>query len=100
MSILVVDFDGLKHVNDVLGYDRGDALISLIGASLQKNLREQDLAVRLGGDEFIVLLPHTDERIALMRAEESGSRWTHSGPGGHQAVLPRGKRRLRDGRPR
>ena len=72
VSILVVDFDGLKHVNDVLGYDRGDSLISLIGASLQKNLREQDLAVRLGGDEFIVLLPHTDERVALMRAEELG----------------------------
>ena len=70
VSVLVVDFDGLKNVNDLLGYDRGDALITLIGASLQSNLREQDLAVRLGGDEFVVLLPHTEERIALIRTKE------------------------------
>ena len=70
VSVLIVDFDGLKNVNDLLGYDRGDALIALIGASLQTNLREQDLAARLGGDEFVVVLPHTEERIALIRAEE------------------------------
>jgi diguanylate cyclase (GGDEF)-like protein len=70
VSILVIDFDGLKQVNDRLGYERGDALISLIGAALQKSLREHDLAVRLGGDEFVILLPNTDDRVARLRAEE------------------------------
>jgi diguanylate cyclase (GGDEF)-like protein len=70
ISVLMIDFDGLKQVNDELGYDRGDALISLIGAALQKSLRDHDLAIRLGGDEFVVLLPATDARIAAIRAEE------------------------------
>jgi diguanylate cyclase (GGDEF)-like protein len=72
VSIVLIDFDGLKHVNDTLDYDRGDALISLIGASLQRNLRDGDLAVRLGGDEFVVLLPDTDARLARIRGEEIG----------------------------
>jgi diguanylate cyclase (GGDEF)-like protein len=70
VSVLVIDFDGLKQINDVLGYDRGDELISLIGSALQKSLRAQDLGVRLGGDEFVVLLPNTDAQVAGIRAEE------------------------------
>ncbi len=73
VSILLIDFDGLKRVNDELDYGRGDALISLIGTALQGNVREGDLAVRLGGDEFVVLLPGTEPRLARMRAEEIGA---------------------------
>jgi diguanylate cyclase (GGDEF)-like protein len=72
-SIVLIDFDGLKQVNDSLDYDRGDALISLIGTSLQKSLREGELAVRLGGDEFVVLLPDTQPRLARVRADEIGA---------------------------
>lgn len=70
LSVVMIDFDGLKHINDEIGYDHGDRLITLIGAALQKTLREQDLAVRLGGDEFVVLLPGTDARVGKIRAEE------------------------------
>lgn len=72
VSILLIDFDGLKLVNDELDYERGDALISLIGAALQSSVREGDLAVRLGGDEFVVLLPGAEAKLARMRAEEVG----------------------------
>jgi diguanylate cyclase (GGDEF)-like protein len=73
LTLLLIDFDGLKLVNDLLGYDRGDALITLIGGSLLKCLRDQDLAIRLGGDEFVVLLPETEEKIGRRRAEEIGA---------------------------
>jgi diguanylate cyclase (GGDEF)-like protein len=70
LSLLLIDFDGLKAVNDALGYDRGDALIATVGAALAGNVREGELAARLGGDEFVVVLPEVDEPGARMRAEE------------------------------
>lgn len=73
VAIVLIDFDGLKQVNDMLDYERGDTLISLIGAELQKNLRPGDLAIRLGGDEFVVLLPNTHARLARMVAEDIAS---------------------------
>lgn len=69
-SVVLVDFDGLKQVNDALDYDRGDALISLIGAALRDNVRPGELAARLGGDEFVVVLPNTPPHLARARAEE------------------------------
>jgi diguanylate cyclase (GGDEF)-like protein len=70
LSLLLIDFDGLKAVNDALGYDRGDVLIATVAAALAANVKEGELAVRLGGDEFVVLLPGADGRRARMRAEE------------------------------
>jgi GGDEF domain-containing protein len=57
LSLLLIDFDGLKGVNDALGYDRGDALIAAVGMALAANVNEGELAARLGGDEFVVVLP-------------------------------------------
>jgi diguanylate cyclase (GGDEF)-like protein len=70
LSLLLVDFDGLKAVNDALGYDRGDALIATVGAALAASVNEGELAARLGGDEFVVVLPGADGQRARMRAEE------------------------------
>jgi diguanylate cyclase (GGDEF)-like protein len=72
-SIVLVDFDGLKQVNDMLDYDRGDTLISLIGACLRSQLRAGELAARLGGDEFVILLPDTPAPAARRRTEEIGA---------------------------
>jgi diguanylate cyclase (GGDEF)-like protein len=69
-SLLLIDFDGLKAVNDALGYDRGDALIAVDAAALAANVKDGELAARLGGDEFVVLLPEADVRRARIRAEE------------------------------
>jgi diguanylate cyclase (GGDEF)-like protein len=70
LSLLLIDFDGLKAVNDALGYDRGDELIATVGAALAANVNEGELAARLGGDEFVVVLPDADAQRARMRAEE------------------------------
>jgi diguanylate cyclase (GGDEF)-like protein len=70
LSLLLIDFDGLKSVNDALGYDRGDVLIAIVAAALAANVKDGELAARLGGDEFVVLLPEADGRRAQMRAEE------------------------------
>jgi diguanylate cyclase (GGDEF)-like protein len=72
-SIVLVDFDGLKQVNDNLDYERGDDLISQVGAMLRGCVRPGELAVRLGGDEFVVLLPDTPAASARARAEEIGT---------------------------
>lgn len=65
-AVLLIDLDGFKAVNDDNGHDSGDEVLKEIAKRLQSNTRSEDVAGRLGGDEFIVLLHHldTDERIA------------------------------------
>ena len=70
LSLLLINFDGLKGVNDALGYGRGDALIAAVGEALAANVNEGELAARLGGDEFVVVLPEADGQRARRRAEE------------------------------
>jgi diguanylate cyclase (GGDEF)-like protein len=70
LSLLLVDFDGLKAVNDTLGYARGDELIARIGTALAAHSREGELAARLGGDEFVIVLSKSDERHARRRSDE------------------------------
>lgn len=70
VSLLLVDFDGLKAVNDVLGFDRGDALICAVGRTLAENARPGEAIYRYGGDEFVVVLPSATESAAARRAQE------------------------------
>jgi diguanylate cyclase (GGDEF)-like protein len=70
LSLLLVDFDGLKSVNDTLGYERGDALIEAVAGRLAATICEGELAVRFGGDEFVVVLPGVVGEAAARRAEE------------------------------
>jgi diguanylate cyclase (GGDEF)-like protein len=72
-SVVIIDFDGLRQVNNTLDYERGDALIAVVGAALQASLREGELAARLGGDEFVVLLPGASAHDARARAEQLGA---------------------------
>jgi len=69
-SLLMVDLDGLKGVNDQLGHHRGDQVLRSLGGIIQRSIRTVDTAARYGGDEFLVLLPETDPGGALVVAEK------------------------------
>jgi len=69
VSIITIDLDGLKRVNDTQGHEAGDALIIGAATILREAFGEQDIAARLGGDEFGVLLAGADETAAAAVAE-------------------------------
>lgn len=60
LSLLMVDVDRFKAINDTYGHTFGDVVLSEICAAVKNGLRVADLFARIGGDEFAVLMPHTD----------------------------------------
>jgi diguanylate cyclase (GGDEF)-like protein len=60
MTLAFLDLDGFKQLNDSEGHRRGDEALRLFGRHLRERLRSMDCAARVGGDEFVVLLPDTD----------------------------------------
>ena len=61
VSLAFIDIDNFKEVNDSMGHDEGDRLLVDISNSIKESVREVDLVARMGGDEFILFLPETDE---------------------------------------
>ncbi len=59
-SLLLIDLDEFKEVNDTLGHDVGDELLTLVGKRLLLHLRKTDFVARIGGDEFIAILPEIE----------------------------------------
>lgn len=68
-AFILIDLDGFKPINDVLGHDAGDEVLELLGRIIQSALRQNDTAVRLGGDEFLIVLPEHPEHDAQVAAE-------------------------------
>jgi len=68
LSILLLDLDGLKGINDEYGHGVGDVVITNLAAVITKHIRTTDVAARLGGDEFGIIMPGTDKRGAFALA--------------------------------
>ena len=68
LSLLLVDVDRLKLVNDRWGHHAGDQALTRVAVAIQESLRGSDIAARLGGDEFAIILPDTDAVAGLIVA--------------------------------
>lgn len=77
-SVLFIDVDNFKSVNDKYGHDYGDMLLQWLSIFLEKNTRKNDIVCRLSGDEFIILCPHTDTSSALKIGQHLNKKCTHS----------------------
>jgi len=62
ITIMSADIDGLKLINDTMGHDVGDKFLKTCSKIMQESLRGTDILARVGGDEFIAILPSTDEK--------------------------------------
>jgi diguanylate cyclase (GGDEF)-like protein len=63
-TVVCIDLDNFKTVNDCFGHSTGDILLRLVARTLQQNIRVTDTVARLGGDEFAILLPETGRNVA------------------------------------
>lgn len=70
ISVVMVDLDHFKQVNDTHGHDVGDQVIRHLSDTLRQRVRDSDIVARMGGEEFIVMLPDTDAKGAQILAEE------------------------------
>lgn len=82
LSLVLVDVDHFKHVNDEYGHQCGDEVLRIMGRLIKDSIRSVDLGARYGGEEFAVILPETEQEGALLfadrlraRVEETPIRW-------------------------
>jgi diguanylate cyclase (GGDEF)-like protein len=83
LSVLLVDVDRFKEINDVRGHAVGDEVLQYVANYLTACVRESDLVFRWGGDEFLILLTQADEASAAQKSEELSLKLPHI-PGAEQ----------------
>lgn len=69
LSVLLLDIDFFKKFNDTHGHDQGDRVLQAVGAAMKACIRDYDSACRYGGEEFVLILPETDEKGAVIVGE-------------------------------
>ena len=67
--IAVLDLDNFKSINDLYGHQRGDSVLQELVSLIQENVRGDDIFARWGGEEFLLLLKHTDIENAMKKIE-------------------------------
>jgi diguanylate cyclase (GGDEF)-like protein len=90
VSLILLDIDGFKQVNDNHGHKRGDAVLSDVAFQIRKSLRSFELVYRIGGEEFLVLLPGVDLSEALEIAERVRHAVEESRPGELELTISAG----------
>ncbi len=79
-AVVFLDLDSFKPVNDLLGHEAGDRVLAAFGKMLRDNLKGRDLAVRWGGDEFVLVLPGTSRRDAERVVGNLRAAWEECAP--------------------
>ncbi|MCL6479929.1 MAG: diguanylate cyclase, partial [Peptococcaceae bacterium] len=79
-TVVFIDLDKFKPVNDILGHEAGDRVLMAFGRMLNAGLKGRDLAVRWGGDEFVLILPETSEKAAGKVVENLRVEWERAAP--------------------
>jgi diguanylate cyclase (GGDEF)-like protein len=69
LALILLDVDGFKRINDTFGHQAGDLVLRAIANDIQRNLRSVDMLIRYAGDEFILILPETEQAGAVLKAE-------------------------------
>ena len=69
IACVMCDLDHYKQLNDALGHQKGDEVLALAADTIRAALRTSDVAARYGGDEFVILLPHTSVELAMAVGE-------------------------------
>jgi len=69
VAVVVFDIDHFKRINDIHGHQVGDTVLQAFGSLLTANIRQDDIAARLGGEEFAVILPNVEVETAILIAE-------------------------------
>jgi diguanylate cyclase (GGDEF)-like protein len=69
LSVLFIDIDSFKHINDAFGYEAGDEVLRAVADRLRATIRTEDVLGRWGGEEFVVILPATDLAGGVTSAE-------------------------------
>ena len=90
VSVLILDIDYFKSINDTFGHDAGDDVLREFADRLKKSIRGIDLACRYGGEEFVVVMPETDLGVATLVAERIRRRIA-----GESFAVERGARSLK-----
>jgi diguanylate cyclase (GGDEF)-like protein/PAS domain S-box-containing protein len=70
LAVILMDLDHFKDINDTLGHHIGDILLTKVGPIIHQNLRSIDTVARMGGDEFLILLPGLDEQHGMQVAQK------------------------------
>jgi diguanylate cyclase (GGDEF)-like protein len=87
-TLLVVDIDHFKQVNDTYGHGFGDSVIRMLGATIANSVRSTDYAFRYGGEEFVVLLPGLDRTMGLEVADRIMREFTNCSPSTPDGTRP------------
>ena len=87
LSCCFIDLDRFKAVNDRHGHLHGSRVLASVAAALREGVRDGDTLGRYGGDEFLVLLPDTDEAAAFVLAERLRARIAAAKPGGTKSTI-------------
>jgi len=70
LTLLYIDLDHFKTINDTFGHNVGDIVLKSVGTYLSESIRKSDFVGRIGGEEFVVCLPNTDVKNGLIIAEK------------------------------